>query len=225
MDKIYTKARAKVNLSLNVLDKRKDNYHNLESIFQKINLYDELYLEKNDKETLELITNLKNVELENNIIYKAYIKLKEKYNTIKGVKVTLNKRIPTQAGLAGGSTDCASFILAMNKLYNLNLTEKELIDLGKTLGADVCPCYYNKAVLYYTQHPESLINIEKFVMAEILHFANLYLPEIVRDYNEASYLYPFWKNYPPLDRGRSPIGDQYPWIEVGEQVFGNKEAR
>ena len=85
--------------------------------------------------------------------------------------------------------------------------------------------YYNKAVLYYTQHPESLINIEKFVMAEILHFANLYLPEIVRDYNEASYLYPFWKNYPPLDRGRSPIGDQYPWIEVGEQVFGNKEAR
>ena len=77
MDKIYTKARAKVNLSLNVLDKRKDNYHNLESIFQKINLYDELYLEKNDKETLELITNLKNVELENNIIYKAYIKLKE----------------------------------------------------------------------------------------------------------------------------------------------------
>ena len=146
MDKIYTKARAKVNLSLNVLDKRKDNYHNLESIFQKINLYDELYLEKNDKETLELITNLKNVELENNIIYKAYIKLKEKYNTIKGVKVTLNKRIPTQAGLAGGSTDCASFILSMNKLYNLNLTEKELIDLGKTLGADVCPCYYNKAV-------------------------------------------------------------------------------
>lgn len=85
--------------------------------------------------------------------------------------------------------------------------------------------YYNKAVLYYTQHPESLINIEKFVMAEILHFANLYLPEIVRDYNEASYLYPFWKNYPPLDRGRSPIGDQYPWIEVGEQVFGNKLSR
>lgn len=146
MDKIYTKARAKVNLSLNVLDKRPDNYHNLESIFQKINLYDELYIEKTNSNTLELITNLKNVALEDNIIYKAYIKLKEKYKEIKGVKVTLNKRIPTEAGLAGGSTDCASFILAINKLYDLNLSEKELMDLGRTLGADVCPCYYNVAV-------------------------------------------------------------------------------
>lgn len=146
MDKIYTKARAKVNLSLNVLDKRPDNYHNLESIFQKINLYDELYIEKTNSNTLELITNLKNVALEDNIIYKTYIKLKEKYKEIKGVKVTLNKRIPTEAGLAGGSTDCASFILAINKLYDLNLSEKELMDLGRTLGADVCPCYYNVAV-------------------------------------------------------------------------------
>lgn len=146
MDKIYTKARAKVNLSLNVLDKRPDNYHNLESIFQKINLYDELYIEKTNSNTLELITNLKNVALEDNIIYKAYITLKEKYKEIKGVKVTLNKRIPTEAGLAGGSTDCASFILAINKLYDLNLSEKELMDLGRTLGADVCPCYYNVAV-------------------------------------------------------------------------------
>lgn len=146
LNRIYTKARAKVNLSLNVLDKRPDNYHNLESIFQKINLYDELYIEKSDGETLELVSNLKNVSKEDNIIYKAYIKLKEKYKEIKGVKVTLNKRIPTEAGLAGGSTDCASFILAMNKLYSLNLSEKELMDLGRTLGADVCPCYYNVAV-------------------------------------------------------------------------------
>ena len=71
MDKIYTKARAKVNLCLNVLEKRPDNYHNLESIFQKINLYDELYIEKTNSESLEIISNLKNVKFENNIIYKA----------------------------------------------------------------------------------------------------------------------------------------------------------
>lgn len=146
LEKIYTKARAKVNLSLNVINKRPDNYHNLESIFQKINLYDELYIEKTNGEALELISNLKNVKLEDNIIYKAYIKLKEQYKVIKGIKVTLNKKIPTEAGMAGGSTDCASFILAVNKLYNLNMSEQELIDLGKTLGADVCPCYYNVAV-------------------------------------------------------------------------------
>lgn len=84
---------------------------------------------------------------------------------------------------------------------------------------------YNKAVRYYLSNYNKLIEIEKFVQNEIIHFIDLNLPDIIRDYNEASYLYSFWKNYPPLDRGRSPIGDQYPWIEVGEQVFGNKLSR
>lgn len=84
---------------------------------------------------------------------------------------------------------------------------------------------YRKAHEYFCAHPECLIEIEKFVMGEIRHFIDLHLPDIVRDYNEASYLHPFWKNYPPLERGRDPMGDQYPWIEVGEQVFGNKLAR
>lgn len=84
---------------------------------------------------------------------------------------------------------------------------------------------YIKAVSYYNQNPQRLIDAEKFVMNEILHFIDIHQPEIKRDYDEASYLYSFWKNYPPLDRGRSPIGDQYPWIEVGEQVFGNKLQR
>ena len=84
---------------------------------------------------------------------------------------------------------------------------------------------YNFAVKYYINNFSKLIAVEKFVMNEIIHFIDLRLPEISRDYNEASYLYSFWKNYPPLDRGRSPIGDQYPWIEVGEQVFGNKLSR
>lgn len=84
---------------------------------------------------------------------------------------------------------------------------------------------YNEALQYYTENFESIIGIEHFIMKEILHFIDLHSPEIKRDYNEASYLYPFWKNYPPLDRGRSPIGDQYPWIEVGEHVFGNKLSR
>ena len=121
MDKMYTKARAKINLSLNVLDKRPDNYHNLESIFQKINLYDELYIEKTEQNGIKIHTNVENLPEQDNIIYKAYLKLKEENPKIKGVKVILKKNIPTQAGLGGGSTDCASFILAMNKLYDLKL--------------------------------------------------------------------------------------------------------
>lgn len=84
---------------------------------------------------------------------------------------------------------------------------------------------YKCAFDFYKKNPECLINIEHFVMDEICHFIDLHLPEIKRDYDEASYLHSFWKNYPPLDRGRAPVGDQYPWIEVGEQVFGNKLSR
>lgn len=84
---------------------------------------------------------------------------------------------------------------------------------------------YKKSFDYFSRHPECLINIEEFVMKEMGHFIDLHLPEIIRDYNEASYLHPFWKNYPPLERGRQPVGDQFPWIEIGEQVFGNKLAR
>lgn len=147
MDQIYTKARAKVNLTLEVLNKRADNYHNLKSVFQKVNLYDEIYIEKTDTNKFELDTNLTGVDIKDNILYKAYIKLKEKYVNLTGIKVRLNKRIPMQAGLAGGSTDCASFILAINKLFNLKLTKEEITNIGKKLGADVVPCLYNSAVL------------------------------------------------------------------------------
>lgn len=141
------KARAKINLSLEVLNKREDNYHNIKSVFQKINLYDEIYIEKNDIDKFDLITNMKSLSNEENIIYKAYLKLKEKYNNITGIKVILKKKIPMQAGLGGGSTDCASFIIGINKLFDLGLSKLEMETIGKSLGADVVPCFYNKAVL------------------------------------------------------------------------------
>lgn len=146
MTKIYLKARAKVNLTLNVLNKREDGYHNLESVFQKINLYDELWVEKSNTGFLELESNIKNIKLEDNIIYKAYMLLKKDFSNINGIKVKLNKQIPMQAGLAGGSTDCASFILAINKLYNLNMTKEKIEFISAKLGADVVPCLYNKAI-------------------------------------------------------------------------------
>jgi len=147
MDKIYMKARAKINLSLEILGKRPDNYHNLKSVFQKINLYDEIYVEKDESNECEIQTNIGNLDSKDNIIYKAYVKLKEIYPQITGVKVNLNKRIPMEAGMAGGSTDCASFILCINKLFSLNMSKEERESIGKSLGADVVPCFYNRALL------------------------------------------------------------------------------
>ncbi len=147
MDRIYLKARAKVNLSLEILDKREDNYHNLKSVFQKISLYDEIYIYKTKNKDFELITNIKELDNKDNIIYKAYIKLKERFENISGIKVVLNKRIPMQAGLAGGSTDCATFIIGMNRLFDLKISKEEITNLGKSLGADVVPCMYNRAII------------------------------------------------------------------------------
>ena len=94
-----------------------------------------------------------------------------------------------------------------------------------TQYADIQFAAYKEALAYFQLNPDRLIEAEQFVMDEIIHFINIHQPEIKRDYDEASYLYSFWKNYPPLNRGRAPKGDQYPWIEVGEQVFGNKLQR
>lgn len=143
MNRIYLKARAKINLTLNVLEKRPDNYHNIESVFQKISLYDELFIKKNDNDCLYLECNLKELENQSNILYKTFNALKKEFPKISGVNVKLVKHIPLQAGLGGGSTDCASFILGMNSLFNLNASEEKLIEIGKSLGADVVPCMYN----------------------------------------------------------------------------------
>ena len=78
---------------------------------------------------------------------KAYVLLKKKYgDKMGGVQVHLTKHIPMQAGLAGGSTDCASFILCVDKLFDLHLKEEELIQLAQKLGADVPACMYDVAV-------------------------------------------------------------------------------
>ncbi len=146
MEQVYIKARAKINLNLEVVGKREDNYHNISSVFQKINLYDELYIRKTETGNLEIKTNIEELNNKENIIYKAYVVLKEKYKNITGVEVTLNKKIPMQAGLAGGSTDCASFIVGMNRLFNLKLSQIEMEHIGKNLGADVVPCFYKGAV-------------------------------------------------------------------------------
>ena len=143
MNQIYLKTRAKINLTLNVLNKRPDNYHNIESVFQKISLYDELFIEKNSSNNFELTCNIKELETESNILFKTYKKLKELFPTISGVSVKLIKNIPMQAGLGGGSTNCAGFINGMNLLFNLNLSKSNMIEIGKTLGADVVPCMYN----------------------------------------------------------------------------------
>jgi hypothetical protein len=84
---------------------------------------------------------------------------------------------------------------------------------------------YQAARNHFLSNPEVLIGLEKFFAEFLVHILKAHLDEIVRDYDETNYLYPFWQNYPPDERGRQPIGDQFPWIEVGEHAIGTKFAR
>lgn len=84
---------------------------------------------------------------------------------------------------------------------------------------------YAKAKRHFIADYQHLIGLEQLFMDVLYQVISNRLTEIVADYNEASYLYPFWQNYPPLDRGRQPKGDQFPWIEVGEHVIGSKLPR
>lgn len=179
MKDIYIKARAKVNLNLEVTGIREDNYHNIESVFQKINLYDELYIKKTDTNTIELKTNIEELNNKENIIYKAYIKMKENYKNVSGIYVNINKKIPMQAGLAGGSTDCASFILGINKLFDLKLSNNEIENVGKSLGADVVPCLYNKAI-----KAEGIGDIITPINANFKYYIVIIKPEISCNTNE-----------------------------------------
>lgn len=135
-----TKAYAKVNIALDVIGKREDGYHLLRMIMQAIDLYDEIMVEKIDK-GIKINCNKPYVPTdERNLAYKAAKLFIDKFNINSGVSITIKKNIPVSAGLAGGSTDCAAVLKLMNDIFNTNLTDQELMDLGVKLGADVPYC-------------------------------------------------------------------------------------
>ena len=141
MDSIRLKARAKINLGLDVLGKREDGYHEVRMVMQTIGIYDRLILTKIPEEEIRITSNLAFLPVnENNLIYKAIKLLKDEYHFPGGVSVDLNKFIPVAAGMAGGSTDAASTMFGVNRLFGLNLSMGKMMELGVRLGADVPYC-------------------------------------------------------------------------------------
>ena len=141
------KAYGKVNISLDVVGKREDGYHLLSMIMQNIDLYDEIEVEKQECGII-LECNKSYVPVDNrNLAYKAAEIFKERYDIVDGVKINIEKNIPVSAGLAGGSTDAAAVLKVMKKLFNVNATEEELMELGLKLGADIPYCIHGGTAL------------------------------------------------------------------------------
>ena len=148
MKSIELKSRAKINLSIDVLGKREDGYHLVEMIMQTIDLYDIINITENDIDEININSNSLDIPLnKNNIVYKAAEVLKERFNIKSGLNIFIQKNIPVAAGMAGGSCNAAAVLVGLNKLWNLKLSEKQLQEIGLTLGADVPFCISGNAAL------------------------------------------------------------------------------
>lgn len=139
--KVYEKAPAKINLSLDVLRKREDGYHEVEMIMTMVDLADRLEMEELPRDAIMITSQAGYIPLdEKNLAFQAAKLVKERYGVKKGVYIHLDKRIPVSAGLAGGSTDAAATLRGLNRLWNLHISTEELCALGEELGSDVPFC-------------------------------------------------------------------------------------
>ena len=145
---ILEKAPAKINLSLDVLRKRTDGYHDVEMIMTTIDLADriELYALEEDKIVIALESRYVPND-ERNLAYKAARAFKDTYGIKTGVHINMEKHIPVSAGLGGGSTDAAAVLRGLNRLWSLDISLDELAKLGSTIGADVAFCIYGNTAL------------------------------------------------------------------------------
>ena len=140
MKTLTRNAYAKVNLALDVLRRREDGYHDVCMIMQNLSLYDTLTFTMKEADTLAITLSCDKEFVpcdEKNLVYKAVALMGKTYHLTGKIHVDITKRIPVEAGMAGGSTDCAAAFHAMRELYGLDVTTAELMKLGVTLGCAV----------------------------------------------------------------------------------------
>ncbi len=141
MKTLILEAKAKINLGLDVLAKRPDGYHELRMIMQSIGLYDEIRLTVTQEPGIRLRTDAPGLPTDRrNLAYRAATLLMEEFGIGQGLEISLNKKIPMAAGLAGGSADAAAVLKGVSQLFGLNLSMEELQKRGVQLGADIPYC-------------------------------------------------------------------------------------
>lgn len=145
MQKVTETAYAKVNLTLAVTGKRADGYHTIHSLFQSVSLCDRLTLER--QESGFVLNDVDGIPAEKNIVARADRLLRQKFPDMGGVAAALEKNIPFEAGLGGGSADAAAYLRGVNRLYGLGLDTEQLRRLAAELGADVPFCIDGKTAI------------------------------------------------------------------------------
>jgi 4-diphosphocytidyl-2-C-methyl-D-erythritol kinase len=145
---LFVKAPAKINLTLDVLHKRPDGYHEVEMIMTTVDLADRIGLERRGDGIIRISAADRFIpEDRRNLAYQAAELLKNTYGVTEGVTITIEKNIPVAAGLAGGSSDAAATLKGLNKLWKLGRSIDELAELGAKIGSDVPFCVYGGTAL------------------------------------------------------------------------------
>ena len=148
MDRLELKALGKINLGLDVLGRRENGYHDVRMVMQTVYLYDRIIMKKSRTPGIRLETNLYYLPVnENNLAYQAAQMLMDEFHIEEGVSIQLDKHIPVAAGMAGGSSNAAAVLFGMNRMFSLGLSQKELMERGVRLGADVPYCIMRGTVL------------------------------------------------------------------------------
>jgi len=149
MNEIIINSYSKINLTLNILARREDGYHEVETIMQSINLADKVIITE-ESEGIKIKCNHPQVPVDNqSLAYRSAEKIIKKFGIERGVKIEIDKIIPLASGMAGGSANSATILVGINKLFNLNLSNKNLREMGEELGMDVPFCIQNGTALAY----------------------------------------------------------------------------
>jgi 4-diphosphocytidyl-2-C-methyl-D-erythritol kinase len=215
-------SKSKINLGLNILSKRSDGYHNIESIFYPIELCDVIEILPSKSFQLSIEGNTVDCPVEENLCYKAFNLFKKEYS-IGNVHIILYKKIPSGAGLGGGSSNAACVLVGLNQLFELNLTTEQLQQFAAQLGSD-CPFFlYNRPMFAHDTGTElspvnlSLNNYHIVVIRNNVHISTRWAysqikpkqPEVSIKHVVQQYPIHEWKYYLKNDF-EEPVFSNYP---------------
>lgn len=171
MDSVKLKAPAKINLTLNLVSKRHDGYHNISSVMQTIALFDNIIIRKSKLPGIKVFSNIPYLPTDkNNLVYKIAQDLMNEYKIDCGITIKIFKRIPIGAGLGGGSSDCATTLKAIIKLFQLSISKYQTYKICERYGADVPFCFMGGTVLTsgignilkkLPEHPKTIVLLVK----------------------------------------------------------------
>lgn len=168
---------AKLNLYLEVLNIRKDKFHNIKTIFERINLHDTIILKSRTDKQIKIFSNSKEIPRNSsNLAFRSAKLLQDDLAAAKGVDIKIIKRIPVGSGMGGGSSNAATVLLGLNKLWKLNLSKEKLVNFAKKIGSDVPFFIYDCSFAFGTGRGDNILPLNLLSSTKLWHI--LVVPKI-----------------------------------------------